>query len=341
MRPRVLAALAGLALLAGSGLLAGCGGGQRWQGRYGADNPLVGTIRDVAANRTISEAELLARLTDLDFILLGETPGNADQVALSVRVVRRLSGAGRRLGAVAFESLPTDEQPLVVEYLAAHPGDAAGLDRALEAAVPDRPHLAQFASVMSVAIGVGAQVVAADLSAETLRAVLTRGYKALQPDFVRRTGLLEPFATPVEEGLRGELASAACERATSRALDALVGARRARDATMADRLAAVTGRGQGVLVAPPTHVRNDWGVPWYLRELRPGARTASLALVEVADATARPTNLPYDFVWYTPATEPPAPPPCRIPRPQPRPEKRDAPDGTEALLPSGRGHARG
>ena len=138
----------------------------------------------------------------------------------------------------------------------------------------------------------------------------------------------------------GELASAACERATSRAWtrwSAPGGRGRDHGRPPCGR----TGRGQGVLVAPPTHVRNDLGVPWYLRELRPGARTASLALVEVADATARPTNLPYDFVWYTPATEPPAPPPCRIPRPQPRPEKRDVPDGTEALLPSGRGHARG
>ena len=36
---------------------------------------------------------------------------------------------------------------------------------------------------------------------------------ALQPDFVRRTGLVEPFATPVAEDLRRELAAASCGRA--------------------------------------------------------------------------------------------------------------------------------
>jgi uncharacterized iron-regulated protein len=332
-----------LGLLAGFVLLAGCAS-ERWAGRYGADNPLAGTIYDVAANRYLNEPELLARLADLDFVLLGQTPGNADQAVLSARVIRQLAGEGRRLTAVAFESLPTDEQPLIVEYLAAHPGDAAGLDRALESAVPDRPHLAQFAPALSAAVAAGAQVVAADLSADTLRAVLTHGFKALQPDFVRRTGLLEPFATPVEQGLKEELATAACERATSRALDALVAARRARDATMADRLAAVTGRGQGLLVAPPGHVRNDRGVPWYLRQLRPGARVASLALVELTDATTRPGDLPYDYVWFTPATQPPAPPPCRVPRPKPAPDKREVPDGTEALLlpdAGDRGPARG
>jgi uncharacterized iron-regulated protein len=288
-------------------LVAACARGETWTHGHGASNPLVGSIRDLATGRAIGEAELVERLGAQDFVLVGEAPGNADHARLSARLVRSLAAEGRRLAAVAIEQLPTDAQPLIVEYLAGHPGDARGLDRAIRAAAPDRPQLAQFTPALAAAVASGSQIVAADLSADTLRAVLTHGFKALQPDLVRRTGLAEPFATPVEEGLRAELAAASCERANGRALEALARARRARDATMADRLAAVTGRGQSLLLAAGSHVRTDRGVPWYLRQLRPGARIASLALVELPDAAAAapgPGELPYDYVWFTPAARP-------------------------------------
>jgi hypothetical protein len=130
---------------------------------------------------------------------------------------------------------------------------------------------------------------------------------------VRRTGLNESFATPIQESLRGELAMAACGLANARAVEALIQARRARDATMADRLAAVTGRGQSVLVAAVPHVRLDRGVPWYLRQLRPAALMASVAFIELADARAEPTDLPYDYVWFTPARRPPRSSGCAAP----------------------------
>ena len=47
-------------------------------------------------------------------------------------------------------------------------------------------------------------------------------------------------------------------------------------------------------------MRNDRGVPWYLARLKPGARTLSIALVEVRDGQRRPpADLPYDYVWFT------------------------------------------
>jgi uncharacterized iron-regulated protein len=282
----------------------GCTRGSGWYHDLGLENPLVGTILEVATGRRLGENELVERLQDHAFVLVGETSGNRDQARLTGRLVTELGSGGRRLAALALESLPTDTQPMVVEYQAAHPGDARGLDRLVQAAAPDRPHLPQYTPAITAAVAQGAQIVAADLSANTLRLVMTQGIKALQPAFVRRTGLNESFATPIQESLRGELIAAACGLANERATDALVRARRARDATMADRLAAVTGRGQSVLVAALPHVRLDRGVPWYLRQLRPAALMASVAFVELADADAEPTDLPYDYVWFTPAPRP-------------------------------------
>jgi len=149
--------------------------------------------------------------------------------------------------------------------------------------------------------------------------VLTHGLKALQPAFVQRTGLTGALPPPLAAGLRTELSAVSCERVNGRTLDSLARARRARDASMADRLAAITGRGQSVLVAEATHVRKDRGVPWYLARLRPVAKVATVAFVELppsggaAPAVAPPplADMPYDYVWYTPSAYPAGFDPCR------------------------------
>lgn len=296
-----------LAAVAAAGLLAGCSPKETWTHRFGAGNALAGTLRDVAVGEMITEAELVTRLAGSRFVLVGAAPANADHARLAARLVGELAGEGERLAAVALESVPTDAQPLITEHMADHPRDAAGLGRVIQEAAPERPHLlARHAPVVEAALAAGAQVVAPDLSTVTLRGVLVQGFQALQPAFVRRAGLAEALPGPLARDLREELAAASCERADGRGLDALTRARRARDASMADRLAAITGRGQSVLVAAPAHVREDRGVPRYLLRLRPGADVATLAFVELPAADAAPpASLPYDYVWFTPAARPP------------------------------------
>ena len=308
--------LAGVALAA-AGLLAGACSGSReaWTHRNGADNPLAGAIYDVAAARPIRERDLVARLGEQEFVLVGEAPGNVDHARLAARLIKELAGEGRRLAAVALAPLPSDSQPAVTEYMTRHPGDAAGLAAVVREAAPDRPQLVRLAPVVDSAVAAGAQLVAPDLPPQALRGVLTHGLKALQPAFVQRTGLTAALAAPLAAALKEELSLVSCERVNGRGLDALVRTRRARDANMADRLAAITGRGQSVLVAEAAHVRKDRGVPWYLARLRPVARVATVALVELppgAAAAAPPlAGLPYDYVWFTPSAYPAGFDPCR------------------------------
>jgi uncharacterized iron-regulated protein len=100
--------------------------------------------------------------------------------------------------------------------------------------------------------------------------------------------------------LQDELRAAHCERAPGQVVIGMMRVQRARDAMMADRLAATAGKGGGVLIAGNGHVRNDRGVPWYLARLRPGARSVSIGLVEVReDVLEPPADLAYDYVWFT------------------------------------------
>jgi uncharacterized iron-regulated protein len=274
---------------------------QIWQESGGAGHPLVGQIYRVADGKRVSEADLVDAAAAADFVLIGERHGNRDHHRLQARLVASLQSDARRRPAVAFEMISADRQLDVVEYLRKHPGDAAGLGAALDWAASGWPDWALYAPIAHAALANGAQIVAADLTPEQRRAVFEEGAQVLRPSFVQRTGLDQAFPAPLTSDLRDELRAAHCGQASPAALVGMYHLQRARDAMLADRLAAASGRAGGILIAGNGHVRNDRGVPWYLARLKPAARTLSVGLLEVQDDLRRPPpDLPYNYVWFTP-----------------------------------------
>jgi uncharacterized iron-regulated protein len=273
---------------------------QAWQESGGATHPLVGQIYRVADGRPVSEADLLEAAAAADFVLIGESHDNRDHHRLQAQIVSALQRDARRPRAVAFEMISADRQLDVVEYLNAQPGDAAGLGAAVDWAASGWPDWAVYEPIARAALANGAQIVAADLNQEQTRAVFDQGAHALRTSFVRRTGLDRDFSASVTSELRDELRIAHCDQAPPQVLSGMYRVQRARDAMLADRLAATSGRAGGILIAGNGHVRKDRGVPWYLARLQPEARTLSIGLVEVADDLRRPpADLPYDYVWFT------------------------------------------
>ncbi len=199
--------------------------------------------------------------------------------------------------------ISADRQLDVVEYLDAHPGDAAGLGAAVNWTASGWPDWALYEPIARAALANGAQIVAADLTEAQRRAVFDQGAQALRTSFVRRTGLDRDFAAIVTEDLRKELREAHCGQAPPEVLGRMYHVQRARDAMLADRLAAASGKAGGILIAGNGHVRKDRGVPWYLARLKPQERTLSIGLVEVQDDLRPSVDLPYDYVWFTPRVE--------------------------------------
>jgi uncharacterized iron-regulated protein len=80
---------------------------------------------------------------------------------------------------------------------------------------------------------------------------------------------------------------------------------RARDASLAEALAAAGKDHGAVLIAGAGHVRKDRGVPAWLAALAPGKRVASLAWREVMAGASDPATmeLPFDMVWFTPRVD--------------------------------------
>jgi uncharacterized iron-regulated protein len=277
---------------------------QGWQESGGTGHPLVGQIYRIADATQVGESDLIEAAAAAHFVLIGERHDNRDHHRLQARIVRSLQREGQRPRPVAFEMIGADRQLDVVEYLDRHPGDAGGLGAAVDWEARGWPAWALYEPIARAALANGAEIVAADLDEAEKRAVFGAGAQALRASFVRRTGLDRDFPAALTSDLQEELHESHCGQASPELLRGMYQVQRARDAMMADRLTAASGKAGGILIAGNGHVRNDRGVPWYLARLEPGARTLSIGLLEVRDDLRRlPHDLPYDYVWFTPRVD--------------------------------------
>jgi len=263
-------------------------------------------IYRVADGTEMTPAALIADAVHADFVLIGGRHDNREHHRLQAQLVAALQAEGRSPRAVAFEMVPAMRQLEMVEHLDAG-GDLAGLGAAVGWDEDGWPEWAWYQPIAEVTLAHGGQLVAADLGGPEKRAAFVQGERAFRSSFVRRTGLGEAWPPPMMVALQDELRAAHCEQPPGQVVIGMMRVQRARDAMMADRLAAASGNGGGVLIAGNAHVRNDRGVPWYLARLRPGARSVSIGLLEVQDNMAELTSdLPYDYVWFTPRGDHPS-----------------------------------
>lgn len=278
-----------------------------WQAPLGRDHPLVGSIWEVAAARFIAPQALVEQLANGHFVLLGEKHDNPDHHRLQAWVLQKLIDAGRR-PAVGFEMLTLDDAAAIARYLEARPQDAAGLGEAVNWSSRGWPAWSLYQPIADIAVRERLALIATNLSQALLRRLARHGLEAMDPAELRRLGLDRPRPPEVRARMAAEIQRDHCGYASEARVKAMVDVQQARDAQMAERLAAVGQQVGAVLIAGAGHVRRDYGVPVYLRDQAPGATAMAVAFLEVspqwAEAAAyagrfqRPM-LPFDYVWFT------------------------------------------
>jgi uncharacterized iron-regulated protein len=278
-----------------------------WTAPLDRDHPLVGRIWDVRRERVVDERALVRDLASARFVLLGEKHDNPDHHALQARLLQALVDAGRR-PTVAWEMLTPAQAAALGRHLAERPRDSAGLGPAVGWERSGWPEWRLYEPIARAAMLAGLPMVAANLDDTRLRAMRRDGVGALDPALVARYGLDAPLAGDVQAAMSDEIREAHCGHASPAAVGTMVAMQRARDATLADALAAAPAADGAVLIAGSGHARTDRAVPAHLRRVAPGARTVAVALLEVDPAKReapqyeRGGTLPFDYVWFTPAT---------------------------------------
>src|ERR1044071_9323367 len=282
-----------------------------WKSPLGRDHPLTGRIWDVSAARFIDRETLVERLARADFILLGERHDNPYHHQLQAEVLRSLIAAGRR-PAVGFEMLGLDDAGALANHLAAAPNDAAGLGGAVNWNKRGWPDWAMYQPIAEAALQAKLRIVPTNLPLATATKMTRNGLAALEPRTVRELGLDRPPPEPVFASMAAGIRHAHCGYAPEEIVRPMVDVQRARDAQMAESLIAAGNPDGAILVAGAGHVRNDYGIPVYLRTKAAQKRVISIAFIEVDQQKTEPQSyalpypdgkLPFDYVWFTPRVD--------------------------------------
>ena len=298
-----VALLAGLAACATARVAIG-----PWQAPLGREHPLTGRVLDTRTGRFVTADAMVQAAATARFVLLGEKHDNPDHHQIQAAVLRAILATSRR-PIVAFEMFTPDDAPALARFLGTAPRDATGLGAAVDWKNNGWPDWAYYQPIAQAALDAGVPIVAANLTQATARA-LARGQRAALPaNLAEHYALDQPPSAALQAALTTEIREAHCGHFPADRVDGMVLAQRARDSALAESL--VAGADGGVLIAGTGHVRNDRGVPAYLRRRVPDATIATLAPLEVRTEWTQPSDyarayggaLPFDWVWFTPGMD--------------------------------------
>ena len=171
------------------------------------------------------------------------------------------------------------------------------------------PAWAMYQPIAEAALEAKLPVIATNLAPATARALGQSGAAALDTAFAAQHGLDRPLAPETQAAMAQEIRAAHCGYAAEAQVNAMLLVQRARDAHIAENLAAAGQQDGAVLIAGAGHVHRDYGIPTYLASRTPEASVISVAFLEVSQDRLEPTayvgrfgrpTLPFDYVWFTP-----------------------------------------
>tara|TARA_B100001939_G_scaffold348114_1_gene372769 strand:+ start:16058 stop:17068 length:1011 start_codon:yes stop_codon:yes gene_type:complete len=299
--------------------------------------PLEGTIWDVREGREISREELIKKLRPARFILLGERHDNIRHHQHQAWLIDKLSQTDRRF-ALVFEMVERHKQNAFALFAQRfRPGrgqqapqrhDATGLNLFLDWDNSGWPDWSFYKPLFDIAYLKGLALGAAGLSRHEIGRMHQQGLEGIPEEL--RAPLLpylkKPLPPALDHRLRQTIVTGHCNTLPETAVTRFMEIQRTRDAFMAWALQKHEkefARDGAILIAGNGHVRQDLGVPYYLRGMKAEGKILSLAFLEadveknsLAEYTGNPeeNHLPYnyiwDYIWFT--AQQPRPDPCAI-----------------------------
>ncbi|EIK53096.1 hypothetical protein YO5_02683 [Stutzerimonas stutzeri TS44] len=257
-----------------------------WQSPEGREHADLGAIIDLRSGERLDAAQLVRRLAQADYVLVGERHDNPDHHALQLWLLQALAER-RSQGSLLLEMLTADQQSAVERAQAQlRRGEPVeDLPTAL-AWSPGWPWQL-YGPLVSHALAQPYPLMQANLT----RAEIGRIYHE-----VPRLRDGESARAEVAEALRAQIVESHCDMLPDAQVPAMLAVQQQRDRRMAMRLQAAPK--PTLLIAGSFHARRDLGVPLHLRDLDALGNTKVLMLAEVGERVAARQA---DFVWYTAA----------------------------------------
>lgn len=299
---------------------------QQWKSTLLTDHPLVGKIWSREKAAFVTPGELEQALKEKSFILLGETHDNPDHHWLQAKVISHLS-SGKSKPNLVIEMIRVDQMPRLEGYLKQDNAKAKFLGRALQWELNGWPDWEIYQPIGKQIFAHKLEVYPGLPSRMTNRHLIKSNLSIL-PQKARETFKLNtPLEAPLQEALFEDVRVAHCNRLPERVVEPMANVQRFRDAWMADvMIQAETddagNKHQVVLIAGSGHMRDDRGVPWYLKkrtaekaETKQNTGTNNVITIHfietdkdaktIEDLSPKSPDgkLIADYIWVTPAID--------------------------------------
>jgi uncharacterized iron-regulated protein len=278
-------------------MLAACGATTTSSGPSALILPATVTIADTRGGATLQAGELLHRMAEADFVLLGELHDNPVHHEVRGSLIR---AAGSR-PAVVFEQFQASAGPIPL------PGADQSREAWLDANGFDRNgwRWPLHQPVVEAAIANARSVWGSGVSRENLRSVV-RGGESAAPAELRPIMEAVPLTPPARAAIDSDLVEGHCGQLPETMIPGMRAAQVVRDASMTQALLSAAATGPAWLIAGNGHVRADVAVPRLLAVAAPGKRLLVIGLLERGKDGSPPAGAEfgrYDLVIITPPTE--------------------------------------
>lgn len=275
--------------------------------------PAPGLIFDVQAREYIMFDELVRRLEQTRYVLIGEKHDNPIHHHHQAQLIDALTRADKRQRAVVWEMFTRDQQPLLDQNWQTLPVGELGAAMTWE----ERgwPSWHDYAPIAEAAKANDLPMIAGNLPDDILRPMVSDGLSALPDDLADQLQLPD-MPDNIATLFDREIAEGHCDKLPVSMLPAFSRVQFARDASLARAMhdaAEQAGNDGAFLIAGAMHVRRNIAAPWHLERFD-GTLTdrdiAVISLIETDDPTDDPAGVDdyaarlgapdaVDFMWFT------------------------------------------
>ncbi len=285
-----------------------------WQSELERNHPLNGKVWSLKDKKFISPKSLIQKLASQNYIGLGETHDNPDHHLLQAWIVQQVVRQGKRKPDIVFEMIDEGQKLALQKFLQSRRPDARNLGKALEWQNSGWPDWSLYQPIAQIALNAGLNLRAGNPTRQQGKKIAKKGFGSLGEKRQNLLHLEKPLPQILANDLGKQIVSSHCNMIPASATSPMVRVQRLRDAVMANNLLKSSPKDGAILIAGSGHVRQDRGVPWYIRQS--GHKMVSVVMAEAERGVDDPLQLisqaPQgyliaDYIWITPRTERPDP----------------------------------